>query len=228
MKRILRIIVLIVVVGAILTAIIFSSIKHENISETIWNKEMTLGEVETATRHYIVYTDLMCPYCNYYAKQIKDNDAEFREFLADHKILYEVRVTDMLYEGSGVDLSRPAAEGAYCAAREGKFWDYYHLALDSLFTDYYSRGIGSSKTAPKISDMTRDYWLNLGEKIGLGDTFKTCYESRDVVSEVAENTRKSASTASGLPYFVFGRFSTGGFDPTWEWDEVKAMLSAGL
>ena len=228
MKKLARIAALALVFGLIFAAIISSSIKPADVVAKVWNSQMTLGDPETAVRHYIVYTDLMCPYCNYYGRVIQENDAEFQKYLEDNKIAYEVRVTDMLYESSGIEMSLPAAEAAYCAAKENRFWDYYHAALDHSFTDYYEKGIGYAKTAPAISDMTLDYWKNIGTEIGLGDSFTSCFNAEDTRSEVRENTAKAGSTVSGLPYFTFGKFSTGGFDPSWEWDTVKSMLNQGL
>lgn len=228
MKKILRIVALVGVFALIFVAIVSSNVKPANVSAEVWNTTMTLGDPATAVRHYVVYSDLMCPYCNYYGKVIWDNDEEFQKYLEENKIAYEIRVTDMLYESSGIKMSRPSAEGAYCAARENRFWDYYHAALDHIFDDYYKKGIGYSKTAPAISDMTRDYWYKIGEEIGLGDTFKQCFSDNLAVAEVQENTLKASATAAGLPYFVFGKFTTGGFDPSWEWAEVKSMLNQGL
>lgn len=228
MKKIVRIAALILVFGLIFAAIVSGSVKPADVSAKVWNSQMLMGNPETAVRHYIVYTDLMCPYCNYYGRVIQQNDADFQKYLEDNKIAYEVRVTDMLYESSGVEMSRPAAEGAYCAARENRFWDYYHAALDHIFKDYYEKGVGYSKTAPMIKDMTRDYWEKIGTEIGLGESFKSCFEGKSAVDEVKENTLKASSVANGLPYFTFGKFSTGGFDPSWEWDTVKSMLNQGL
>lgn len=228
MKRIIRIISMVGIFALLLIALILSNTKPADVSAKVWNETMTLGDPTTAVRHYIVYTDLMCPYCNYYGRIIQENDEDFQKYLADNKIAYEVRVTDMLYEGSGIEMSRPAAEGAYCAARENRFWDYYHTALDHIFADYYEKGIGYSKTAPMIKDMTRDYWYKIGAEIGLGETFKSCFMDGLAVSELQENTLKASTYAAGLPYFTFGKFSTGGFDPSWEWDTVKQMLNQGL
>ena len=228
MKRYLRIVVIIAIFVLIFFALITSSVKSPDLANAVWNQAMLKGETEHPARHYIVYTDLMCPYCNYYAKNIQDNPEAFAVFLSEHKIAYEVRMTDMLYESSGVTYSRPAAEGAYCAARVGRFWDYYAAAISALFEDYYQHGIGNSKTAPKIEDMTRDYWLKLGQELELGEAFETCYNNREAVSEIATNTAKAAQTAAGLPYFTFGSFSTGGFDPSWDWEITEQLLSAGL
>lgn len=228
MQKAIRICALIAVFGLILFAIITSTVKPVEIEGNIWTEAMTLGDASTATRHYIVYTDLMCPYCNYYAKVIADNDEAFQAYLAEHHILYEVRMTDMLYESSGIELSLPAGEAAYCAAREGKFWEFYHLALSSLFTDYYARGIGSSKTAPKIMDLDDSYWLAMGKQLDLGESFTSCFSNHDTYAELRDNTYRAATTASGLPYFVFGKYATGGFDSDWGWTEVQTMLNAGL
>lgn len=228
MKKIARIAALVGIFALVLIAIASSSLKTPDVSAEVWNTTMLLGDPNTAIRHYVVYTDLMCPYCNYYGKVIWDNDADFQQYLADNKIAYEVRVTDMLYEGSGIEMSRPAAEGAYCAAREDRFWDYYHAALDHIFKDYYQKGYGYSKTAPAITGMTRDYWYNIGKEIGLGETFKRCFSDNLAYAEVQENTFKASTTSAGLPYFVFGKFSTGGFDPGWDWATVKSMLNQGL
>lgn len=228
MKKIVRIIILVAVFGLIFVALITSSIKKPELSKEIWNNSMVLGDTENAVRHYVVYTDLMCPYCNFYAKTIMDNEEEFNNYISDHKIAYEVRVTDMLYEGSGVEMSRPAAEGAYCAAKENRFWDYYHTAVNSLFENYYSKGLGNSKTAPKITGMSREYWKEIGKKSGLGENFEKCFNNKESLAEVSDNTMKASSTAAGMPFFVFGKYSTGGFDSAWGWSEVEQMFNAGL
>lgn len=226
MNRAVRIGAIVGIFVLIFVALIMSSVKTPDVTGELWNENMVLGDPVTATRHYIVYTDLMCPYCNYYAKLVSENEDKLKAYLDEHKIAYEVRVTDLLYEGSGVELSRPAAEGAYCAAREGKFWDYYHLSIERLFSAYYEKGIGNSKTAQKIEDMTRDFWLDIGKEVGLGETFANCYENNESVAEIIKNTQKSA--AAGLPSFAFGKFTTSGFDPSWDWSVVEKMYDAGL
>lgn len=228
MKKIGRVLILTLICGIIVVAIITSTTKTTPISEKIWYDGMTMGDTN-AKNYFVVYTDLMCPYCNLYANEVYKNEKEFEQYLADNSILYEVRVTDMLYEGNGVEESRPAAEGAYCANREGKFWDYYHATLEAIEKDYYSRGIGDSKTSPKITDITREYWKKIAHSVGLGESFDTCYDNKETVAEISERTYK-ASTAleSGLPTFAFNKFVSGGYDPTWDFDTIKEMYDAGL
>lgn len=200
-------------------------------SDAVWNLESTVGKTD-ASNYFIQYTDLACPYCNAYSMLLADNFEEFKQdYIEGKDVLYEVRVTDFLYEYGEhqAEMSRWSAEGVYCATREGKFWEYYHAALDALYNDYYSKGIGSSKTAPAITDMTIDYWKKLGHKIGLSNDFDDCMDNHLALDTVKENTAKAASQISGgLPYFKFGKFVTGGFDPSWDWTYVKKYLDAGL
>lgn len=225
--RIWRTLAIVVVAALFLVLIIVSLTSKPSLSDQVWNQETTVGNLE-AKNYYIMYTDLMCPYCDVFSRQALEHWDEFEQYLADNDILFEVRLTDYLYEGSNHQMSRDAAEGAYCATREGKFWEYYHEAISSLWNDYHSKGIGSSKTATPIKDMPDDYWLKVGHKVGLGEQFDQCVTNHETVAEIEANTRKAAQSAEGMPYFKFNRFTTSGFDNNWGWDYVLRYLDAGL
>ena len=179
-----------------------------------------------------IWLDALPIYCSAFSLAVMDNKDEFmRDYIEGKDILYEVRVTDFLYEFGEhkPEMSRQSAEAVYCATNENKFWDYYYTALDKLYNDYYSQGVGVSKTAPAITDMTSDYWLNIGKEIGLSEEFESCYTEQKMLSKVQENTAKAAQyVQGGLPYFKFDKFTTGGFDTRWGWDYVKKYLDAGL
>ena len=78
--------------------------------------------------------------------------------------------------------------------------------------------------------MTRDYWVNIGEKVGLDkDEFSTCMDSEETTRTLAERREKTLrSGAQGMPYFVEGKFKQSGFDNTWGWEEAKTFLTAGI
>ena len=195
-----------------------------------WNLAMTTGPDE-AKSHYIMYTDLMCPYCDVFSRAVTEHWDEFQDYLAEHKILFEVRMTDLIYEGHDSAQSRVAGEASYCAARQGKFWDFYHAALTSLWDDYHSKGIGSSKTAPPITDMPDDYWVQIGREAGLdsdGSAFADCVANHEALDELDNNTRRASLVSNGLPSFKFNKFTTSGFSETWDWTYVQLMLDAGL
>lgn len=228
--KVIRWLAVVLVVGAFF-ALIMSNINNTNHTDTVWNEAATVGKMD-AKHYFVFYTDLACPYCSAFSLAVLDNKDEFmRDYIEGKDILYEVRVTDFLYEFGEhkPEMSRQSAEAVYCATNENKFWDYYYAALDRLYNDYYSEGVGISKTAPAITDMTSDYWLNIGKEIGLSEEFESCYSEHKMLSKVQENTAKAAQIVQGgLPYFKFDKFTTGGFDTRWGWDYVKKYLDAGL
>ncbi|MBR2989609.1 thioredoxin domain-containing protein [Candidatus Saccharibacteria bacterium] len=230
MGRVIRWVVLVLVAGFFVALLTFNTFKKPDNSGLIWDKGATVGELD-APHYYVMYTDLACPYCDAFSRLVHDNYDDFKQFIAEHKILFEVRLTDFLYEYGEhkPDMSRWSAEAAYCAAEEGKFWDYYYAAIGALWNDYHSKGIGVSKTAPKIEGMTEDYWLDIGKDIGLSDEFVSCYTEHKSLDKVKENTAKAVKQVqNGLPYFKFGKFATGGFDQSWGYDKVKELMEAGL
>lgn len=226
-SKIARIVAIILVIAMLFGLIILNSSTRQTAGDQAWNEGATVGNLE-AKNFYVMYTDLLCPYCDVFSREIMEHWDEFLAYLDEHDILFEVRLTDYLYEGSGIDYSREAAEGAYCALHEDKFWDYYHAALASLWKDYHSKGIGDSKTSPSISNVPEDYWLKIGHKVGLGDSFDDCVTSHATVKEIENNTRRALQVAEGMPSFKFNKFSTAGFDNSWDWEYVKMYLDAGL
>lgn len=226
-SHISRIVAIVVVVLVFVGLIAISSSQKQAVVDKVWRTEMTVGS-EDATRLYVMYTDLVCPYCDVFSRAVLDHWDEFLAFLDEHKILFEVRLTDTLYLGNGYEMSRDSAEAAYCAARENKFWEYYHGAIQALWDDYHSKGIGSNKTATPITNLPSDYWQKIGHRAGLGDDFDECIKTHATATEVEDATTKAARTAQGMPTFIFGKFTTAGFSDTWGWEEVHAMLEAGL
>ena len=226
----LRPLALIAVVIIFIALIAISAGKSSTASD-VWDERTVVGNLD-AKNHYIMYTDIMCPYCDVFSREIKEHHEEFEsEYLEGKDIAFEVRMTDFLYEyGSANENSRNGAEAIYCATEEDKFWEYYYAALDALWKDYHSKGIGSSKTAPGITDMDRDYWEKVAKKVdGLGDSWKDCYENHKTLEKVEKNTVTAAKAVDGgVPYFKFNKFTTGGFDTNWGWDYVKQYLDAGL
>ena len=231
---VVRAIILFLIAGSILALIILGMPKTTSIYD-IWDERTTLGDTK-AKNHYIMVTDVMCPYCDYFSRAIMSHQDEFEQYLKDNDIVYEMRITDFLNEyGETGAKSEQSAEAVLCATEENKFWDYYHNAMKSLDEDYHSKGIGNSKGAPMITDMTSDYWLNIGHEIGLGETFDDCYKNHKMLDKVRENTAKAAKNmektgyGGGMPFFIFNKFVTSGFDTSWGWSEVKEYyLEEGL
>lgn len=220
---------------ALLFAVIIASVTAKpNYAEKIWDARATMGDAETAEHHFIVYTDIMCPYCDVISRIMMENEEEFqREYIDNKHVLFEVRMTDFLYEYGAhhTNNSKEGAEAVYCAKNEDKFWEYYHAAIKTLWEDYQSHGVGASSTSAPISDDEIDdaYWLNIGKNVGLGESFRNCYLNHEALTELQTNTeRASKAVESGLPYLVLDRFVSDGFDTNWGWSELKQQFDAGL
>lgn len=216
----------------IMLALILSSTSATKVKpiDRVWDKNSTLGDMD-AKRHYVMYTDVMCPYCDVFSRLIMENQQEFQEkYIEGKDILFEVRVTDFLYEyGQNQNIySRQSAEAIACARRENRFWDYYHEVLNALWGDFQSKGIGDGKNSPVIKDLSKEYWVEIGKKIGLSSKFEDCFYNHETLKQVMQDTAKASEIINGLPYFEFGKYTVGGFDNNWGWDYVKRYLDAGL
>ena len=227
MNKALRIIGVIAVVVVLFAAIIASmNVKPAN-NEKVWDEQMTIGNPE-AKNYFIIYSDIVCPYCVAFDNAIVENEEEFEQYIKDHDILVEVRLSDFLYEygESNPISSRHSALGAYCAKNEGKFWDYYNLAITTVWNDYFKN---SGKAAfVEMAKLGKKYWIDIGKKVGLGDEFAQCVENEDPLEEIKANAEKTAGLVSGLPSFKFNSYSPPGFSMSGTWDDVKAYFKAGL
>lgn len=215
------------VIVALFAIIIASTSSQSSPAGQVWNEAATVGNLD-AKNYYIMYTDLMCPYCDVFSRVVMEHWDEFTQYLEENDILFEVRLTDYLAEAGSSTYSRSAAEAAYCAMREDKFWGFYHGAIQALWDDYHSKGIGDSKTSPMIKNLPEDYWQKIGHEAGLGEQFDQCVSNHEAADELDKNTTRALQVAQGMPYFKFNRFTTAGFDSSWGWDYVKMYLDSGL
>ena len=226
-KKALRILGIIVIVILIFAAIAASMSAKPSNAEKIWDKKMTIGNID-AKNYFIVYSDLVCPYCIAFENAIVEHEEEFQKYLEENDILYEVRLSDFLYEyGEAKAInSRYSAEATYCAKNEDKFWDYYNLAVTTVWNDFFKE---SGKSAVKtMGNLSKDYWIKIGKKVGLGDTFENCVKNDEPLAEIVENAAKTVKLASGMPYFKFNSYTSSGFDLSWGWEYVQMYFQAGL
>ena len=224
-------VVAVVLVGAL---IVFNASNPTTAEVAAWNPAMAKGNRETG-KHYIMYTDIFCPYCDKFSNAMHANIGEFTtDYIDSGKVYYEVRVTDINYRSGHSENSRPGGEAIYCAAQQGKFWEYYRGILDKLYADYHSKGIGVSRTSEEIPVLENEYFYGVGETAGLdASVFRDCMEGHKSLEELNSATEKASRLiASGVPYFVFGKYKASGFDGNWDtandWRQVRLMLEAGL
>lgn len=227
MKKAIRIIGVVVVVILVFAAIIASMTSKPANGDKVWDTEMTRGNLD-AKNYFIVYSDLVCPYCIAFENAIIEHEEEFQKYIEENDILFEVRLSDFLYEyGEARAISsRHSAMATYCAKKEGRFWDYYSKAVTSVWNDYF-KNQGKSAFS-KLNSSGNKYWIDIGKKIGLGDDFEKCVEDEEPLEEIKENALKSSKLARGMPYFKFNNYTSSGFDLSWGWEYVMMYFQAGL
>lgn len=228
MSKIFRAIGVIVVVIAVFSAIIFSFAHSEpSNAEKVWDQKTTIGNLE-AENYFIIYSDLVCPYCVAFENAIVEHEDEFQKYIEENDILIEVRVSDFLYEfGESRPInSRYSALATYCAKNQDKFWDYYNLAITTVWNDYF-KDLGKGAFS-KMSNLDKSYWIKIGKKAGLGDEFARCVEDEEPLEEIEKNADKASKLTNGMPYFKFNEYTSSGFDLSWGWDYVMMYFQAGL
>lgn len=225
--KVMRVAGVLVVAGLIVAAVVASMAAKPSNAEKVWDSEMTMGNME-AKNYFIIYSDIVCPYCVAFENAMIEHEEELEQYIKDNDILIEVRMSDFLYEYGQAQAisSRYSAEGTYCAKREGKFWDYYNLAITTVWKDYFSGG--GKGALMELNKKGKDYWIALGKKVGLSDEFAKCVEEDETLAEIEKNAEKTSKLANGMPYFKFNSWTSSGFDLAWGWDYVLMYFESGL
>ena len=225
--NIIRIATIVLILGVLGFGVVAANRKTPN-SEKVWDERMTMGSMD-AENYFVTYTDLMCPYCVAFEVAILNNEDEFKQYLEENDVLFEVKLSDFLYEyGEARPInSRYSAEATLCARNEGRFWDYYKIAIATVWNNFFAT-YGKS-AFPMINSLDKAFWIDLGHQIGLSGDFDACVNEDETLAEVIENARKTVDAANGgLPYFKFNKYELSGFDPSWDWSYVKKYFDMGL
>ncbi len=227
MGKVFRIIGVVAVLGILIAAIVTSMTHKTPNSEIVWDKDMTVGNMD-AKNYYIIYSDIACPYCLAFENAIIEHEDEFKEYIEKNDILVEVRLSDFMYEyGQSQSIqSRYSAEAIYCAKNEGKFWDYYNNLIVKVWNGWFK---DSGKAAyNEFNKIEKEYYIKAGKEVGLGETFETCVENEEPLADIVKNAQKMVKLVDGMPHFKFNNYTPSGFDLNWGWEYVKLFFDAGL
>ena len=236
MQKAIRIGALVAVIGLLVGLVVYNILNPPAPDNSVWNAAMSKGDAETAKHHFVMYTDIFCPYCDKFSNAIAANlDKWEKDYIERENGLFEIRVTDINYRNGHSDNSRPAGIAAYCAARQNKFWDYYYALLAQMFEDYHSKGIGVDPYSQHIPDLPNSYFTDVAKDIEFDqNSFKQCVDNQETLSELNKNTAKAEKNlnGSGIPHFVFDKFVYDGFAGNWDtahdYEQVKTLMNAGL
>lgn len=133
----------------------------------------------------IVYSDFQCIYCMYYWKDTEPQIIE--NYVTSGQVYYE-------YYSYGDFLgpeSATAAEAAYCAADQGKFWEYH----DILFLNWAGEGSG---------DFSLNRFRGYADALGLNvKEFSDCLENGKYKSRVGQDvTDAQTNDVRATPSFL--------------------------
>ena len=168
----------------------------------------------------IEYADILCPYC---AKvnaevipQIQSN------YIDTGKVYYELRLVGVLAPDS-----MRAAEGAYCAAEHGKFWNYINTAYDDTWKNYYSLGMEPGD----VSNFNETQFDAFVRKVGITGSLENmewhqCMDENKYRSTVEKNkSDMDKMEAYGTPHFSINGKDYNGSPP---YAVFKATIKAAL
>lgn len=227
MKRALRIAGIVAIVGVLIFAIAASINREPSTAEKVWDKDTTVGSLE-AKNHFIIYSDLACPYCVAFENAMIEHEEEFKRYIEANDILVEVRLSDFLYEygQSRSPESLYGAEAVYCAKKEGRFWDYYNKAITKVWKEYFETMGKAAFT--EFNKLGKDYWIDMGKELELSMEFEDCVLNDEMIKEIQAVALRSAKLIDGMPYFKFNKYVSSGFDLSWGWEYVLMYFDAGL
>ncbi len=144
----------------------------------------TLGDPNAPVK-IIEYADFQCPYCRLFWQDTEPQIIE--NYVKTGKVFYEYRSVGA-YLG---EESQSAAEAAYCAGDQGKFWEYH----DALFSHW---------TGENVGDFTPEKLKQYAASIGLDQVaFEQCLSSGKQTSRVQQDLDNAQKDGiKGTPSFL--------------------------
>jgi protein-disulfide isomerase len=164
------------------------------------------------------YGDYQCPACRQF-KEGGDQDQLINEYVKTGKIKFTFANYPFLDASSTFQESHLAAEAAYCAADQNRFWDFH----DALYDNQLPENSGK---------LTTDRLKQLASQLGLNtDTFNKCLDTHKYKTEVA-NSAQAATTlgVNSTPSFAVNGQLIQSANPNSRpsYDEIKAALDKAL
>lgn len=130
------------------------------------------------------FSDFQCPYCEQW--HTKEEEAFYQKYVATGKVYF----TYMPFSFLGNESVR-AAEAAYCAMDQGKFWDYH----DILFANQGAENSGAFSDS-NLQSFARELKLDTTQ-------FNQCFTGNKYVQKVTDDVNYAKSKGiNATPYFI--------------------------
>jgi protein-disulfide isomerase len=165
----------------------------------------------------VEYSDFQCPYCKQFADTTEQ--ALIDNFIATGKVFFTYHSMGNFVSqniGRGGTESRDAAEAAYCARDQGKFWEM----KDILFANSLGEDEGYF-AMPRLEKMAEAIGLDLAQ-------FKDCMKSNTFLDQVEQELADGlAAGITGTPSFLINGELIVGAQPLSVFQEkINAALQA--
>lgn len=143
--------------------------------------------------HVVEYGDYQCPVCDQFFKTVEPQ--LFANYVKTGKITFEFKDYAFIGDGFNPNESQLAAEAAFCAQDQGKFWQYH----DTLYTNQKAEN-SNGFTKARLEEMAKQVGLNT-------TTFNGCLDKGTRKSDVDAMTQEGAKLGiRGTPtVFVDGK-----------------------
>ena len=163
-------------------------------------KAYTKGDPNAPVK-LVQYSDFLCPSCSQVSLGIMPEIE--KQYVETGKVYFEFRPMAFIAAGS-----QTAAEGAYCAADQGKFWEYHDAAYQAVWQGYFSKGIDPREVPLYSHSGVVD--IATSARID-SEQMATCLANGTNTKAVTSYTQKAqAAGVNGTPYFeVNGRAING-------------------
>lgn len=140
----------------------------------------------------VEFSDYQCPFCENFSKDTEP--ALVESYISTGKVYFTYRSTGNWVSqniNSGLTESEDAAEAAYCAGDQGKYWEMH----DMIFANVLGEDVGSF-TDRRLSLIAEKTGLDLNQ-------YEECYSSNKYRDAVIKDGQDAlAAGVSGTPSFL--------------------------
>lgn len=188
-------VIILLVIGGFIWYIAAAPSNTEVQSNTVNNIDTTKFSIgdENAPVKVTQYSDFLCPSCSQVS--LTEVPKIVENYVDTGKVYYEFIPMAFIAPGSQI-----AAEGAFCAADQDKFWDFHDASYTAVWTGYFSKGVDPSRVPLYSAEGVQ----TIGAEAGVDTVaFNECIDSRAKQQEVKALTKQSQDNGvSGTPYFI--------------------------
>lgn len=172
----------------------------------------TMGDPNAPVK-IIEFSDFQCPYCKRFSDQTEPLIVE--NYVATGKVFFEY----IPYGPGGYPIgqeSSDAAMASFCAAEQGKFWEYH----DMLFANHTGENVGDY-TLKRLEAFAQALGLNL-------DQYNQCMKEKRFQDKIEEGIALGReNNVGGTPSFLInGKLVEGAVPYQTFQQEIEAALAA--